>query len=200
MKTIIMIALLALAGNAYAVQGGEGNNTGCNGQGNPNSPCEGNDNGGKRNGGPDGIGFSYYGGDTAILHGGTTATTTVDTRVSNSTVIEAPKLNKRVPDAIAPSIGIYNDNSCLKPRSGAGSGAGFGLSFGGTVEDKQCEIRMTADILRTFGLEDEAVQALCQSEYVQKAAEAAAKKYGKESICGPVKAPEKKESDFDFYG
>lgn len=24
---------------AFAAQGGEGNNTGCNGQGNPNSPC-----------------------------------------------------------------------------------------------------------------------------------------------------------------
>lgn len=41
MKLAIAAALLVATGSAFATKGGEGNNTGCNGQGNPNSPCQG---------------------------------------------------------------------------------------------------------------------------------------------------------------
>lgn len=37
---VIGLALGAFAVNAFAAQGGEGSNTGCTGQGNPNSPCQ----------------------------------------------------------------------------------------------------------------------------------------------------------------
>ena len=40
-KTLIAVAFLAAFGAAHASKGGEGNNTGCNGQGNANSPCAG---------------------------------------------------------------------------------------------------------------------------------------------------------------
>jgi hypothetical protein len=43
---MLMVAMLALSGAAFAQSGGEGNNTGCNGQGNPNSPCVPGDTGG----------------------------------------------------------------------------------------------------------------------------------------------------------
>jgi len=40
MKNLVtLLALMMLAAPVYATGGGEGNNTGCNGQGNPNSPC-----------------------------------------------------------------------------------------------------------------------------------------------------------------
>jgi len=48
----LAIALVLGTTGALATPGGEGNNTGCNGVGNPNSPCEGNPgNGGGGNGG-----------------------------------------------------------------------------------------------------------------------------------------------------
>lgn len=43
MKRLLLSVLIASACSmTYAAQGGEGNNTNCNGQGNPNSPCTGN--------------------------------------------------------------------------------------------------------------------------------------------------------------
>ena len=43
MKRLLLSAVIASAClSAYAAKGGEGNNTNCNGQGNPNSPCTGN--------------------------------------------------------------------------------------------------------------------------------------------------------------
>ena len=39
-RLFVLVAMLALSGAAFAVDGGEGNNTGCNGVGNPNSPCD----------------------------------------------------------------------------------------------------------------------------------------------------------------
>jgi hypothetical protein len=51
---LVILASLMLAAPVYANGGGEGNNTGCNGVGNPNSPCEqddGNGGGGDPTGG-----------------------------------------------------------------------------------------------------------------------------------------------------
>lgn len=48
-KLITLVAVLSLVFVApvFAQSGGEGSNTGCNGQGNENSPCEGSNNGGR---------------------------------------------------------------------------------------------------------------------------------------------------------
>jgi hypothetical protein len=54
---IISVALVAIAGLAHATPGGEGNNTGCNGVGNANSPCTGTNNtGGAGGAGGTGVG------------------------------------------------------------------------------------------------------------------------------------------------
>jgi hypothetical protein len=55
MKAIILIMMMVFSFGAYA-EGGEGDNTGCNGEGNPNSPCDGGDNGGGANDGGGGGG------------------------------------------------------------------------------------------------------------------------------------------------
>lgn len=39
-KFVFVVSLMMLSGMAFADNGGEGNNTGCNGQGNANSPCQ----------------------------------------------------------------------------------------------------------------------------------------------------------------
>ena len=51
-----MLALIVLAAPVYAQSGGEGDNTGCQGQGNPNSPCDPDDGGGNGGGGGGGNG------------------------------------------------------------------------------------------------------------------------------------------------
>lgn len=57
---LLMVICLALTGTALADRGGEGGNTGCNGQGNPNSPCGDNGGGGDPDPdpNPDGDGFA----------------------------------------------------------------------------------------------------------------------------------------------
>ena len=66
-KIAIGICILFSIGMAHADQGGEPNNTGCNGVGNINSPCEGNNNGGNGgNGGDGGAGGAGGAGGTGI--------------------------------------------------------------------------------------------------------------------------------------
>lgn len=201
MRVLAIVVLLMASLTAYAGQGGEGNNTGCNGQGNPNSPCEGNHNGKPDNGG---TGVTIYDDRVTIYDSGSgAAPVAVDSRVgvtnNISTEIEAPTIPKPVPNAIAPSYGVYNNNSCLKPGGVAGSGSGFGFSLGGTKEDKNCEIRMMSDQLMRYGLEAEAIQTLCQSEYMRKAAEDVAKMRGTKSICYKHEEKKKSSNDFDIY-
>lgn len=202
LKTIITLLLLLLSGvsNGYAGQGGEGSNTECNGVGNPNSPCTGKPHqGGKppTGGTPEGTGSA---GATATITGGrntevTQTTTAMGT--GGSVKIEYPK---PVPNAYAPNIGVYSNNSCLKPGSLAGSGSGFGFSLGGTKEDKNCEIRMMSDLLKRFGMDDAALQVLCQSEYMYEAAVAVSKMRGEPNVCYKAPAKKKEKEDFDFYG
>lgn len=73
-KTIVALALAAFMSPVNAVPGGEGNNTGCNGVGNPNSPCEGN--GGNSGGGS--------GSDTDYGYFKISKTTKVSTKSTNS--------------------------------------------------------------------------------------------------------------------
>ena len=55
-RFVLMVAMLALSGAAFASTGGEGNNVGCNGVGNVNSPCVSNGGGNGDNGGGGGGG------------------------------------------------------------------------------------------------------------------------------------------------
>ncbi len=66
----LLISLFFISGLVLA-QGGEGNNTGCNGQGNPNSPCIGGQGGQGGNGGNGGAGGI---GGSATSTSGSTAT------------------------------------------------------------------------------------------------------------------------------
>src|SRR5210317_128842 len=56
-KLFMLMVMLVFSMPVYAGQGGEGDNTGCNGQGNPNSPCD-NGDGGNGGGDPTGGDFS----------------------------------------------------------------------------------------------------------------------------------------------
>lgn len=90
-RFIALIAMFALSGAAFATNGGEGNNTGCNGQGNPNSPCQPQDNGGGNgdprgggNGGAGGIGIGVGVGVATAVNN--TAVTNTNQNVNNNNV------------------------------------------------------------------------------------------------------------------
>ena len=67
----------------------------------------------------------------------------------------------------APGIGgpglAAGGNACLGSISGGVSGAGFGFVFGTTTEDKQCNLRENAKVLRSFGQKRAAVEILCKN-------------------------------------
>ena len=66
---------------------------------------------------------------------------------------------KNTPAVMAPDLvtGI-----CMGSVSAGGSGAGFGLSFGSTVNDEECQIRRNAIALKQLGHDAAAVTILCQ--------------------------------------
>jgi len=157
MKHLILVISILFSINAYAVPGGEGNNTGCNGVGNPNSPCEGNDNGGGNNGGGDGgtggnggEGGSGGGGGNAIVavdvdgfnmrpHSDSEAKADANAQAAANSSLDAEQkviitqnrygsdLSKRVPDAYAPST-----NNSTNPysclRGASAAGSGSGVA------------------------------------------------------------------------
>jgi hypothetical protein len=97
----------------------------------------------------------------------------------NSVVIHEAQKRDPVRSAIAPNITI-SSLSCKSGVSGAAQGTGFGLSFGSTSDDEDCETRMDAVLLFKLGLKDEAILRLCDNPKMANALNAG----------GKVKCPE----------
>ena len=64
----------------------------------------------------------------------------------------------------APSVGApgLTTGICMGSISAGGSGAGFGLSFGSTVADKECQVRYNSIRLAQVGQDAAATVILCQ--------------------------------------
>lgn len=177
----LLIGLALAAGPASAAQGGEGNNTGCNGQGNPNSPCV-------NNGGAGGAGGA----------GGSAAATATATAVSTAVSVSSASAHQRqdqqqgqyqgqsyqgeqttnvhvstdvprqappaVPAALAvSSLTCYGSWSIAASTPFGGVGAGF------PTKDADCERSRNALILVNLGLRDAALALLAQNEETAKA-------------------------------
>lgn len=176
-----LLVVAACAGApAYAAQGGEGNNTGCNGQGNPNSPCEG---GTVNNGG---------------AGGSATATATAAAAASASSVsIQGQKqgqgqgqeqgqsqsyqgeqnvkvetrtdFTRYAPPVSAPALTSAGTGVCLGSVSIGLSGPMAGASFGITKVDKGCERRSASALLFQYGYKDAALRLLMKDDEVREA-------------------------------
>jgi len=70
------------------------------------------------------------------------------------------------PTAVAPSITSINNDLCTVGVSGATQTQIFGLSFGATTRDMNCERLKLAKNLYDMGMKVAAVSALCQDERV----------------------------------
>lgn len=86
---------------------------------------------------------------------------------------------KTVPQVYAPSIGV--SAPCQTALSGGVSVVGFGVSAGGSVEDKGCTMRETSRLLHGIGQPAAAARVMCNDEMAAKALGSA--------ICAGMTAP-----------
>ena len=91
-----------------------------------------------------------------------TDSTSRSTTDSNSTTtVKSPP-----PSAISPAITVINSDVCAVGYSGAAQTQVLGISFGGSVTDKNCERLKLSRSLYDMGMKVAAVSTLCQDERV----------------------------------
>jgi hypothetical protein len=73
------------------------------------------------------------------------------------------------PTVVAPGLAAAGIETCLGSASGGLSLMGTGVTFGGTVSDPGCSIRLTARQLHAFGYHQAALSLLCQDPRVAEA-------------------------------
>ena len=95
-----------------------------------------------------------------IVTQSTSDSKTSSTSDSKTTVVSPP------PSAIAPSITSINSDICVTGVSGAAQTQIFGLSFGNTQVDYNCERLKISKTLYDMGMKVAAVAAMCQDRRV----------------------------------
>ena len=95
-----------------------------------------------------------------IVTQSTSDSKTSSTSDSKTTVVSPP------PSAIAPSITSINSDICVTGVSGAAQTQIFGLSFGNTQVDYNCERLKLSKTLYDMGMKVAAVAAMCQDRRV----------------------------------
>lgn len=118
-KLITLIAVISLISGTslvFANGGGEGNNTGCNGQGNENSPCAGTTN----NGGNVGN-IKNNSKAKAVSKNKLTnkQSQSADNQVSVNNTVEGDKITTIIPPATTPMVGTFS-GQVTTPFGGAG--------------------------------------------------------------------------------
>lgn len=98
------------------------------------------------------------------------AQTIVTDSTSNSTSTSTSKTESKIqsppPSAIAPAVTSINNDLCVVGASGAVQTQIFGMSFGGTSRDMNCERIKLAKNLYDMGMKVAAVATLCQDRRV----------------------------------
>ena len=93
--------------------------------------------------------------------------------VSSSTVTGTTTVDRTPSTAASPNVIINNQDVCTTGVSGAAQSAWFGISFGNTIEDKNCERLKLARSLYGMGMKVASVSMLCQDTRVFQAMEMA---------------------------
>ena len=105
----------------------------------------------------------------------TTSYGAVSNTVSSSTVTGTTTIDRTPSTAASPNIIINNQDVCVTGTSGAAQSVWFGLSFGKTIEDKNCERLKLARSLFGMGMKVASVSLLYQDVRVFHAMEMAGK-------------------------
>jgi len=74
-----------------------------------------------------------------------------------------------VPNVYAPGLAAAGAEVCLGSVSAGGSGAGIGVSIGGTYVDTECQLRLNARTLATLGYVVAAREEMCLDTQVRAA-------------------------------
>ena len=102
----------------------------------------------------------------------TTVSSTI-TGTNTSTVTGTTTVDRTPSTAASPNIMLNNQDVCTTAMAGAAQSAWFGLSFGNTVVDKNCERLKLARSLYGMGMKVASVSLLCQDTRVFQAMEQA---------------------------
>ena len=95
-----------------------------------------------------------------IITQSTNSSTSTSNSVSEATVKSPP------PSAISPSITVINSDVCVTAVSGAAQTQIFGMSFGSTMRDVNCERLKLSRSLYDMGMKVAAVATMCQDRRV----------------------------------
>ena len=101
--------------------------------------------------------------NTVSSSSNTVSSNTTGTNSTNSTVIDKATT---AATASSPSVIVNNSDVCVTGVSGAVQTSLFGVSGGGTIRDKNCEILKLSRTLYGAGLKVAAVSLLCQDARV----------------------------------
>ncbi len=95
----------------------------------------------------------------------TTNSTSNGTTSSNLSVAGS----RNTPTIVAPGLTSAGIESCLGSASIGGAATGFGLTIGGTVLDKDCNLRLYSRTLYALGHKTAATQILCNNPEIAQA-------------------------------
>jgi len=90
-----------------------------------------------------------------------TSRSTTDSNSTSTTTVKSPP-----PTAVAPAVTVINSDVCAVGYSGAAQTQILGISFGGTMTDKNCERLKLARGVYDMGMKVAAVAVMCQDERV----------------------------------
>jgi hypothetical protein len=76
---------------------------------------------------------------------------------------------KNVPNIYAPGLAAAGSEVCLGSISAGGAAAGFGLTIGGTYNDRGCQLRLNARTLAVLGYPAAARETMCLDPDVRQA-------------------------------
>ena len=105
-----------------------------------------------------GVGNGNGNGNGNANGNGNTSSATINNREGRNT-----------PSVFAPGLAAAGIESCLGSSSMGGSVAGFGISFGSTMVDRGCQIRLYARTLNALRYRRAATQILCNDPEVMQA-------------------------------
>jgi hypothetical protein len=74
-----------------------------------------------------------------------------------------------IPNVYAPGLAAAGSEVCLGSISAGGSGAGFGVTIGGTYVDRECQLRLNARTLAVLGYPVAARETMCLDPDVRQA-------------------------------
>ena len=100
---------------------------------------------------------------------GSNASNAGNAQIINFPSTPAEQTIKNVPQVYAPGLAAAGSEVCLGSLSAGGSGAGFGLTIGGTFVDRECQLRLNARTLAVLGYPVAARETLCLDADVRQA-------------------------------